>query len=95
MIVTTYSAARANLASLMDKAIDNCEEVRIHRRGRPDVVLIAADELDGLRETAYLLRSPANAERLLAAIERVRRGEGVRMTVDELRHEVSLDDEEA
>ncbi|MGH2352961.1 MAG: type II toxin-antitoxin system Phd/YefM family antitoxin, partial [Chloroflexota bacterium] len=76
MIVTSYSDARANLATLMDRATQDAEEVRITRRGKPDVVLIAADELEGLRETAYLLRSPANAERLVAAIEQARRGEG-------------------
>ncbi len=71
------SEARAKLASLMDKAVEDAEEIRITRRGKPDVVLISADELDSWKETAYLLRSPANAERLLAAIERAQRSEGM------------------
>jgi antitoxin YefM len=74
---TTYSNARANLASLMDKAVDDRERVLIKRRGRPDVALIAADELASLEETAHLMRSPANARQLMEALERADRGEGV------------------
>ena len=75
--VTNYSDARANLAALMDKAADDREEIRITRRGKPDVVLISAEDLEGLKETAYLLRSPANAERLLASLDNVTRGTGL------------------
>ena len=92
MIVTSYSQARAKLASLMDRATEDAEEVRITRRGKPDVVLIAADELEGLKESAYLLRSPANATRLLSAIDRARRGEGEPMTLEELKRDVGLAD---
>lgn len=49
-----------------------------------------ADELESRRETAHLLRSPANAERLLAALARARAGEGKPQTVDELRRELGL-----
>ena len=54
------------------------------------VALIAADELESLSETAHLLRSPANAERLLAALVRARAGEGKPQSVDELRRELGL-----
>ena len=64
---TTYTNARANLKALLDEAADTREPVIIHRRGGDDVALIAADELRSLIETAHLLRSPANAERLLRA----------------------------
>ncbi|HET7769383.1 MAG TPA: type II toxin-antitoxin system prevent-host-death family antitoxin [Chloroflexota bacterium] len=77
MYVTNYSDARANLAALMDRATEDREEIRITRRGKPDVVLISADDLEGLRETAYLLRSPANAERLLASLDNAARGAGL------------------
>ena len=46
----------------------------IYRRGHEDMALIPAEELSSLRETAYLLRSPENAVRLLAALTRARRG---------------------
>ena len=71
-IETTYSQARQSLKSLLDRVVDDREIVTIRRRGGGDVALIAADELAGLEETAHLLRSPANAERLLAALSRSR-----------------------
>ena len=92
-IETTYSQARANLASLWDQVTDNREMVVIKRRGAEDVVLISADELAGLLETAHLLRSPRNAERLLQALGRAERGEGKPQSIEELRKEVGLEQE--
>ncbi len=91
-IQTTYTQARANLAALWDKVTDDREVVVIQRRGAEDVALIAADELAGLMETAYLLQSPKNAERLLRALERSLRGEGTPQTVEELKAEVGFDE---
>lgn len=71
---TSYSHAREHLATLWDEVEDSREAAIIQRRGHEDMALIPADELSGLRETAYLLRSPANAARLLAALTRARRG---------------------
>ena len=71
---TSYSHARENLASLWDEVEDSREAAVIQRRGHEDMALIPADELSRLRETAYLLRSPENAVRLLAALTRARRG---------------------
>jgi antitoxin YefM len=65
---TTYTALRENLASYLDRVIDDREVVVVKRRGARDVAIIAADELAGLEETAYLLRSPANAKRLSQAL---------------------------
>jgi antitoxin YefM len=73
-IKTSYSHARDHLAHLWDEVEDSREAAVIHRRGHEDMALIPADELVSLRETAYLLRSPANAARLLAALTRARRG---------------------
>lgn len=66
---TTYTKARENLASLLDKVVDDREIIIIERRNKPNVAIIAADELASLREAAYLLRSPKNAARLLEALE--------------------------
>ena len=63
----------------------------IKRRGHPDVALLPAEELTSLMETAYLLRSPANAKRLLAALKRARSGKGRRMTMEELRKKSGAD----
>ncbi|MGI8554363.1 MAG: type II toxin-antitoxin system Phd/YefM family antitoxin [Dehalococcoidia bacterium] len=69
-IRTSYTEARANLARLCDQVTDDRETVIITRRRASDVAQIAADERAGLVETAHLLRSPQNAERLLTALER-------------------------
>jgi antitoxin YefM len=90
-IETTYSQAREQLASLMDRVTEDLEVVIITRRGGKRVALVDAAEYEGLLETAHLIRSPRNAERLLLALEQARRGEGLEMSVEELRHEV-LDD---
>jgi antitoxin YefM len=90
-IQTTYTHARARLASLIDEVTQNREVVIIQRRGREDVAMIAADELSGLLETAHLLRSPANAARLTAALERVREKAGISQSIDDLRREVGLE----
>jgi antitoxin YefM len=92
-IHTTYTEARANLARLWDQATQDRETVIISRRGADDVAMIAADELASLQETAHLLRSPANAARLLAALQQALRNEGQPTTVDDLRREVGLVDE--
>lgn len=91
-IETTYSQARAALAMLMNRVTDDREVVVVRRRDHPAVAMIAADELASLMETAHLLRSPANAERLLAALGRARQGSGRTKTVAALRREVGLGD---
>ncbi len=71
-IKTSYTDAIANLARFCDEAVDNREVVIIQRQEGEDVALIAASELASLMETAHLLRSPRNAERLLTALERAK-----------------------
>ena len=90
---TTYSKARASLATLCDRAVSDQEVILIQRRGREDVALIAASELSGLMETAHLLRSPANAERLLTALARAQAQITAPQTTNELRAEVGLGEE--
>lgn len=90
-IKTTYTNARAKLASILDEVTKNREVVIIQRRGSEDVALITADELAGIMETAHLLRSPNNAKRLLAALNRVRKASGAPQTIDELRSEVGFE----
>lgn len=89
-IQTTYSTARANLASLLDQVTDDRETVIIRRRGAEDVALVSAAELASLQETAHLLRSPANARRLLTALNRAIRRASKPQTVDALRKELGL-----
>ncbi|MCM8613621.1 type II toxin-antitoxin system prevent-host-death family antitoxin [Accumulibacter sp.] len=75
-IETTYSQARDQLKALMDRAVDDREIVVVRRRSGGAVAIIAADELESLTETAHLLRSPKNAERMLSALARARGGRG-------------------
>jgi antitoxin YefM len=87
---TNYTHARANLASLCDDVAETREAVIIHRRGARDVALVAADELESLMETAHLLRSPKNAKRLLAALQRARGRKMKPQTIDRLRRDFGL-----
>ncbi len=73
----SYTEARERLAELWDRVLEDREPIRLTRRGSDAVVLVAADEFEGLREAAHLLRSPANATRLLAALERALSDTGI------------------
>jgi antitoxin YefM len=90
-VETSYTDARAHLAELLDRAGHDRETIIITRRGAPDVALIAADELASLEETAHLLRSPANARRLLAALQRSLANDVQPQSVAELRAELGLE----
>ena len=76
MDAITYSAARANLAKTMDRVCNDHEALIITRNGEQSVVMLSLDDFKSLEETAYLLRSPANAKRLLAAMEALQGGKG-------------------
>lgn len=89
-IQTTYTSARANLAKLCDEVANNQEIVIINRRGSHDVALVSAEELSSLMETAHLLRSPKNVERLLTALRRAAAGRPKPKTVAALRGELGL-----
>ena len=90
-IHTTYTQARANLAKLCNRVSDNREIVIINRRNAESVALISASELSGIIETAHLLKSPRNAERLLTALGRVKDRAIKPQSIDELRQEIGLD----
>jgi antitoxin YefM len=90
MKTITYTHARDRLANVLDETTSTREAIVIHRRGHEDVAVIPADELSGLLETAHLLRSPANAKRLMEALLGSYQGSGTEMTLDELRTAVGL-----
>ena len=89
--VTTYTNARAIFAKLCDEVASTREPVIIQRRGAEDVALVSAQELSGLIETAHLLRSPKNAERLLTALTRAQTQEMKPMSIEELRKEIGFE----
>jgi antitoxin YefM len=77
MRTLTYTHARGHLAETFDAVVDDREEVVVTRAGHEPVVIVSLDEYESLRETAHLVRSPANAARLIAAVERLEAGGGV------------------
>ena len=77
MDTNTYTTVRANLASAMDRVCNDHEPLIITRNGRQSVVMLSLEDFKALEETAYLLRTPANAKRLLAAVVQLNDGKGV------------------
>lgn len=75
MDVISYSRARQDLARLMDKVSDDRSPLIVTRRGGKAVVVLSLEEYRGMEETLYLMRSPANARRLLRSIRAAERGE--------------------
>jgi antitoxin YefM len=73
----TYSESRARYAETLTSVVEDREEVIITRAGHEPVVIVSLEDYQALKETAYLLRSPENARRLLTAIDRLENGGGV------------------
>lgn len=76
MKTMSYTESRARYAEVLDGVVDDREEVVITRAGHESVVIVSLADYESLRETAYLMRSPANARRLLDAMERLENGHG-------------------
>lgn len=75
MKTMSYSESRARYAEVLQSVVDDREEVIITRNGHESAVIVSLDDYNSLRETAYLLRSPRNAQRLLDSIEKLDAGE--------------------
>lgn len=76
MKTMSYTESRARYAEVLDGVVNDREEVVITRAGHEPVVIVSLDDYESLRETAYLMRSPRNARRLLDAMERLEAGRG-------------------
>jgi antitoxin YefM len=76
MHAISYTTARAQLAGTMNKVCEDHEPVVITRRGEPSVVMLSLEDYKAMEETSYLLRSPANAQRLLRSIASLNSGGG-------------------
>lgn len=83
MKTMSYTESRARYAEVLDGVTNDREEVVITRAGREPVVIVSLADYESLRETAYLMRSPANARRLLDAMERLEAGRGEAHELDE------------
>jgi antitoxin YefM len=82
MEAITYTAARENLAATMDRVCSDHSPIIITRNRDQAVVMLSLDDYEALEETAHLLRSPANAKRLLEAIHALESGAGVVRQID-------------
>ena len=88
----TCEQAKLNFNQLCQKIIDDKTEIIIEGRNGKDIALLAADELDSMKETIYLLKSPANASRLFEAFAEAESQILEPMTIDELFPDLDLDD---
>ena len=91
---TNYTNLRQNLASILDEAIEDRSLIIVSRRGKEDVAILAASELSSMMETLHLLKSPANARKLFAAMERADELEGVEIesqSLEQLCEELKID----
>lgn len=84
MRTMSYTESRARYAEVLDSVTRDREEVVITRAGHEPVVIVSLADFESLRETAYLMRSPANARRLLDAMERLEAGEGTERDLTDL-----------
>ena len=89
-VETTYTNLRERLAAFLDQVADDQEVIIVRRKGAEDVALVSAKELSGLMETAHLLRSPKNAQRLFTALQRAIKRKGKPESLDKLRRELGL-----
>ena len=76
MEAITYTEARNHLSETLERVAENHEPVIITRRGRQAVVMLSLEDYNALQETAYLLRNPTNAQRLLSAMGQLNAGQG-------------------
>ena len=77
MRALNYSTARETLAKTIDTVCENHEPVIITRKGKNAVVMLSIEDYQAMEETAYLLRSPKNARRLLESIAELEQGKGI------------------
>ena len=76
MKTMSYTESRARYAEVLDSVVNDREEVVVTRAGHASVVIVSLEGFESMRETAYLMRSPTNARRLLDAMERLEEGTG-------------------
>jgi len=74
MKTLSYDESPERFEEVLDSVVDDGEEVVITRPGRASAVIVSLEEYEALKETVYLLRSPANAHRLLDALGRLEDG---------------------
>lgn len=84
MDAISYTAARENLAATMDKVCTDHAPMIITRKRSQSVVLLSLEDYESMQESAYLMRSPANAARLLESVAELNAGRGITMNLNDL-----------
>ncbi len=82
MRIVNFSEARSSLKKLIDQVVDDADFTIITRRDAPDAVMMSLDTFNGLMETAYLLKTPANAAHLARSIKQYRQGKHIERALD-------------
>ncbi|HEX8296199.1 MAG TPA: type II toxin-antitoxin system prevent-host-death family antitoxin [Chthoniobacteraceae bacterium] len=82
MTAISYTAARENLASTMDRVCDDHAPIIITRNRDQAVVMMSLEDYEALEETAYLLKSPKNARRIMSAVSQLDAGKGIEHAPD-------------
>lgn len=83
MEAISYSTLRGNLASKMDRVVEDHSPIIVTRKSRASVVMMSLDDYEALEETSYLLRGPKNARRLLESITELESGSGTERKLSE------------
>ena len=77
MDAISYTDLRTSLASAMDRVCEDHEPLIVTRNGKQSVVMLSLEDYKAMEETAYLLRTPANIRRVLAAVAQLNAGKDV------------------
>lgn len=83
MKAVSYSEARQNLSATMVKTVEDRAPILITRQNGESCVLMSLEEYNSLEETAYLMRSPKNARRLMDSVDSLKSGKGVERDIIE------------
>lgn len=83
MEVVTYSDARKNFKAVMDRVVDDCDQTIITRQNGEPVVMVSLSEWNSIMETAHLLSSPKNAQRLRDSIAELDSGKAAAHELDQ------------
>jgi antitoxin YefM len=96
MAIVSQSEFRANMAKLLDQVEDDSKELIVTRTGgKEHMVVIPLGQYESWKETEYLMSNPANAAAIREGIAQLDRGEGIEVTIDELRGLVRVDEGKA
>jgi antitoxin YefM len=90
MKITSYTDLRNNMKTYLDRVITDCEPLIVNRSKNNGVVIISLDEYNAIKETEYIMASPAMMEHLRKAENQLKEGKGREYSLDELKEKMGL-----